>query len=281
MQTPQSLDSVDPVAAARDQRLADALAAIRTKLVVMSGKGGVGKSTVAAYLALGLAARGNQVGLMDVDLHGPSIPRILGLEGHATVNEDEGVIVPTPYGPRLRAISVEMLMPDKEASVIWRGPLKIGVIRQFLSDVVWGALDYLVIDSPPGTGDEPLTVAQSVDGALAVIVTTPQELALADVRKSLDFCRQMEMPVLGLVENLAGLSCPHCGEPVPLLGSGGGEQTAKRYGVPFLGSLPMDPRLVKAADQGRPLDLADEDQGLGAAFAQVLDKVVDKSRKGD
>ncbi|MFH1058998.1 MAG: Mrp/NBP35 family ATP-binding protein [Pseudomonadota bacterium] len=264
----------------QDARLTDNLARIRFKILVMSGKGGVGKSTVAAYLALGLAARGHSVGLMDVDLHGPSIPRMLGLTGHARVDEASQGIEPMVTSHGLKALSVEMLMPDRESSVIWRGPLKIGVIKQFISDVNWGRLDFLVIDSPPGTGDEPLTVAQSVEGALAVVVTTPQEIALADVRKSLDFCRQLEMPVLGVVENMAGLTCPHCGQPVDLLGQGGGQALAERLGLDFLARLPWDPRLVKASDAGRPLDLEQDDSPAAAPYralvAAVLARTVER-----
>lgn len=257
-----------------DDAVRRTLDGIRFKLVVMSGKGGVGKSTVSAYLALGLAKLGHKVGLADVDLHGPSIPRMLGLPGNAVVNEDKNLIMPMTYNNNLRAISVESLMPDPESSVIWRGPLKIGVIKQFMGAVLWNDPEFLIIDSPPGTGDEPLTVAQTVEGAYAIVVTTPQEIALADVRKSLDFCRQLEMPVLGLVENMAGVACPHCGGEVHLFGSGGGEATAKKYGIDFLGRLPMDPRLVEAADKGKPLDIMADDQGAGPAWQALVNEVL-------
>ncbi|MEW5911172.1 MAG: Mrp/NBP35 family ATP-binding protein [Thermodesulfobacteriota bacterium] len=259
---------------AQEDRLQQALDQIRFKLLVMSGKGGVGKSTVAAYLALGLAARGFAVGLLDVDLHGPSIPRMLGLNGHALVQEQEQRISPMVTKHGLKVLSVEMLMPDRESSVIWRGPLKIGVIKQFISDVEWGALDFLVIDSPPGTGDEPLTVAQSVDGALAVVVTTPQEIALADVRKSLDFCRQVQMPVLGLVENMSGLTCPHCGRPVELLGQGGGQELAQRLGLSLLARLPWDSRLVQAGDSGQPLELEHDYNAAGPQYRELVQSVL-------
>lgn len=258
---------------AQAERLRLNLDQIRHKIVVMSGKGGVGKSTVAAYLALGLAARGHAVGLMDVDLHGPSIPRMLGIKGFPVVHEEVQNIEPIVTDHGLKLISIEVLLPDREQSIIWRGPVKIGVIKQFIADVEWGPLDYLIIDSPPGTGDEPLTVAQSVDGAKAVVVTTPQEIALADVRKSLDFCRQLQMPVLGVVENMSGLTCPHCGKPVDLLGQGGGKSLAEHFGLDFLGQLPWDPRLVKASDAGKPLPLDRDDQGAGAAFQALVDAV--------
>ncbi|RJX34228.1 MAG: ATP-binding protein [Desulfarculus sp.] len=258
----------------QEDRLQRALDQIRFKLLVMSGKGGVGKSTVAAYLALGLAARGYAVGLLDVDLHGPSIPRMLGLSGHAQVQEQQQRITPMVTRHGLKVLSVEMLMPDRESSVIWRGPLKIGVIKQFISDVEWGPLDFLVIDSPPGTGDEPLTVAQSVDGALAVVVTTPQEIALADVRKSLDFCRQVQMPVLGLVENMSGLTCPHCGQTVELLGQGGGQELAQRLGLSLLARLPWDGRLVRAGDSGQPLDLEQDYNAAGPSCRELVQAVL-------
>jgi ATP-binding protein involved in chromosome partitioning len=264
----------DPAQAARKKRLQHNLDGIRNKLLVMSGKGGVGKSTVAAYLALGLAAKGYSVGLMDVDLHGPSIPRLLGIRGEAQAAEDPEIIQPVNYNQSIEVISIEVLMHEKDASVIWRGPIKMKVIKQFLADVRWGELDYLVIDSPPGTGDEPLSVAQTIPGAEAVIVTTPQEIALADVRKSIDFCRHVEMPILGLIENFAGLVCPHCGELIKPFGSGGGKATAQRYHLEFLGSLPMDMRLVEAGDQGRPLNLGEDKQGAGPAYQAFIEKVL-------
>ncbi len=260
-----------------DGRVAANLDKIRYKLLVMSGKGGVGKSTVATYLALGLAARGYQTGLLDVDLHGPSIPRLLGVKGHAQVQEKENLIQPVVLDHGLKVLSVEMLMPQKDSSIIWRGPLKIGVIKQFLGDVQWGRLDFLVIDSPPGTGDEPLTIAQAVDGALAVVVTTPQEIALADVRKSVDFCFQMEMPILGVVENMSGLTCPHCHQPIELLGQGGGRALAERFGLSLLGQIPWDPRLVAASDQGRPLDLEQEEEEAGPAYRGLVDQVLQRT----
>ncbi|ADK85542.1 ATPase-like, ParA/MinD [Desulfarculus baarsii DSM 2075] len=260
-----------------DERVARALADIRFKVVVMSGKGGVGKSTVAAYLALGLADKGYKVGLLDVDLHGPSIPRMLGLSSHAVVQEDEQRILPVVYNSNLRVISIESLMPNRESSVIWRGPLKIGVVKQFIGDVMWDHLDFLVIDSPPGTGDVPLTVAQTVEGAYALVVTTPQEIALADVRKSLDFCRQVELPVIGVVENMSGLVCPHCGKEVELFGQGGGEAMAKNLGLDILARLPIDPRIIQAADQGRPLKLMLDDTGSGPAYQQMVAGVLKRT----
>ncbi len=260
-----------------DGRLAASLGDIRFKLLVMSGKGGVGKSTVAAYLALGLAAKGYQVGLLDVDLHGPSIPRMLGIKEHARVEEEEQFIHPISLDHGLKVLSVEMLMPKTDSSIIWRGPLKIGVIKQFLGNVAWGKLDFLVIDSPPGTGDEPLTIAQTVQDARAVVVTTPQEIALADVRKSVDFCYQMEMPIMGVVENMSGLTCPHCHKPIELLGQGGGKALAERFKLDLLGQIPWDPALVAASDKGQPLDMAKEGDGAGQAYRDLVSQVLERT----
>ena len=233
----------------QDKAIENTLSRIKHKLLVMSGKGGVGKSTVAVNLAVGLAAEGRKVGLMDVDLHGPSVPRILGLRESFQGGENPK---PIAWSPNLSVVSIEPLLPNQDRSVIWRGPIKISVIRQFISDLVWNDLDYLVIDSPPGTGDEPLTVAQTIPGAMAVIVTTPQEVSLADVRKSLDFCHQVQMPVVGLVENMNGMVCPHCGQPIELFKSGGGASLAEAGGIPLLASIPFQQSVVEASDQGRP-----------------------------
>jgi len=237
---------------AADARLKEQLDRVKHKLLVMSGKGGVGKSSVAAYLSMDLARMGFQVGLLDVDLHGPSIPRMLGLQGLFDIGADK-LLIPHAFNDHLRVISIECLLEDRDSAVIWRGPVKHGVIRQFITDVQWGDLDFLLIDSPPGTGDEPLSVAQTVPDANAVIVTTPQEIALADVRKSINFCRQVNMPILGLVENMNGFVCPHCNTETPILGSGGGARTAKQMNIDLLGSLPFDPRVVQAADIGKSL----------------------------
>lgn len=237
-----------------ERRLKEQLRRIGHKLLVMSGKGGVGKSSVAAYLALGLSERGYRVGLLDADLHGPSIPKILGISGAFQV-DDEKHLVPHKLRENLEVVSIQSLLDDPDSAVIWRGPVKHGVIRQFVSEVQWGDLDYLVIDCPPGTGDEPLSVAQVIPDAHAVIVTTPQEVALSDVRKSINFCKKVHLPILGLVENMSGLVCPHCGGSIPLFGSEGGRKTAERMNIPFLGSLPFEPRVVEAGDSGTPLPM--------------------------
>ena len=231
-------------------KLQEKLRRIHHKIVVLSGKGGVGKSMVAVNLAMALIMSGKRVGLLDVDLHGPSVPTMLGLESE-TVHGDEGELLPVDSGG-LKVLSLGFFLRNQDDAVIWRGPMKMGVIKQFLQDVAWGDLDYLVIDSPPGTGDEPLSVCQLIgdlDGAL--IVTTPQRVATVDVRKSITFCRQLQMPVLGVVENMSGFVCPKCGEVTPILRSGGGKRIAADMNVPFLGSIPMDPKIAEACDNGK------------------------------
>ena len=245
---------------------------IKHKVMVMSGKGGVGKSSVAAYLAMSLARRGRRVGLMDVDLHGPSIPRLLGLQGELATS-GPGRMHPVKYLPNLEVISIEVLMGDKDAATIWRGPLKGGVIRQFISDIDWMELDYLIIDSPPGTGDEPLTVAQTIPEAQALIVTTPQEVSLADVRKSINFCRQVKMNILGLVENMSGLECPYCGKTINLFKSEGGAATARKENLNLLGRLPLEPEVVMAGDEGRAAIMENQELGFVRAFNGLVDEV--------
>ena len=223
---------------------------IKHKIMVMSGKGGVGKSTVAVNLAMDLMLAGKKVGLLDVDIHGPSVPTMLGLEGATIENGPDGLL-PVELG-NLKVMSMGFLLRSPDDAVIWRGPMKGSVIRQFLTDMAWGELDYLIIDAPPGTGDEPLSVCQlinPIDGA--VVVTTPQRVAAMDVRKSITFCAQVGMKVLGVVENMSGFVCPKCGEVTQILRSGGGRAMAEDMGVPFLGSIPIDPQVAEAGDEGQ------------------------------
>lgn len=232
------------------QKLQSRLCHIAHTILVLSGKGGVGKSTVAVNLAVSLSLAGKRVGLLDVDVHGPSIPTMLGLEGQ-TVEGSEGGVLPIDYHG-MRVMSVGFLLKSPDDAVIWRGPMKMNVIRQFLQDVDWGTLDYLVIDCPPGTGDEPLSVCKLIkktDGA--VVVTTPQKVATVDVRKSITFCRKMQVPVLGVVENMNGFVCPQCGAITRILATGGGRRIAEDMGVPFLGSIPLDPMIAEACDSGQ------------------------------
>lgn len=252
------------------RRLQARMCRIGRKIVVLSGKGGVGKSTVAVNLAVALAMSGRRVGLLDVDIHGPSVPTMLGLEGRG-VGGREGELIPLDVGG-IKVLSLGLLLRNPDEAVIWRGPMKMGVIKQFLADVSWGDLDFLIVDSPPGTGDEPLSVCQllgTVDGA--VIVTTPQKVAVVDVRKSVSFCRQLGVPILGVVENMSGFACPHCGETTPILRSGGGRHIADDMGIAFLGSIPMDPKIAECGDEGR----AFVDRYALSAMAQGMRGVVD------
>ncbi len=226
---------------------------VRHKFLVLSGKGGVGKSAIAANLAVWLSARGNKVGLLDVDIHGPSIPKLLGLEQNRLTGTEEK-INPVAYDGNLRVVSIGFLLNDENNATIWRGPMKHNVIRQFISNVAWERLDYLVVDCPPGTGDEPLSVAQlipAVDGA--VVVTTPQQLAVTDVRKCITFCRQLKLPVLGIIENMSGFVCPHCLERTDIFAGRGGQQLAEELSIPLLGSIPFDSYIVVACDSGKPI----------------------------
>jgi len=264
----------------QDIEIKERLAHIKNKILVMSGKGGVGKSSIAAYLAVFLAHKGYKVGLMDVDLHGPSIPRLLGLTGGLLPSAQEGKAVPVQFLPNLEVISIESLMGEnKDLATIWRGPIKIGVIRQFISDIDWSDLDYLIIDSPPGTGDEPLTVAQTIPDAKAVIVTTPQEISLADVRKSINFCRQVHMDILGIVENMSGLMCPHCGKRIDLFKSRGGQITAEKEKLTLLGSLPIEPEVVNRGDLGRLDDLMEKSNPFNREFEKIVEIIIQKTKK--
>jgi len=263
----------------QDMEIRKRLGRIKNKILVMSGKGGVGKSSVAAYLSMVLAKRGYKVGLMDVDLHGPSIPRLLGLKGTIGPATREGKARAVRYLPNMEVISIEPLMGEnKDAATIWRGPLKIGVIRQFISDIEWDDLDYMIIDSPPGTGDEPLTVAQTIPDAKALIVTTPQEISLADVRKSINFCRQVNMQILGLVENMSGLVCPHCGKSIDIFKTKGGMLTAKQEGLRLLGTLPLEPQVVSSGDTGDMGILDHPDLAITREFNKIVDAVVELSK---
>jgi len=257
-----------------DQDLAveDSLKKIKHKIMVMSGKGGVGKTSTSVNIAIALANKGFRVGLVDVDIHGPDIPRMLGVKGELDVNQNRK-LMPKICRNNLKVISVESLMLNKDDAIIWRGPMKFSAIKQFIGDVEWGDLDFLIIDSPPGTGDEPLTIAQTINDVQAVIVTTPQEVSLADVRKSINFCKTVHMKIFGLVENMSGFSCPHCGKSIDLFGAGGGEKTAKDMGIPFLGKIPFDQEMVSCGDAGIAYQDEHKDSDVSKAFAAIADKM--------
>jgi ATP-binding protein involved in chromosome partitioning len=269
---PTSSSLSDGKIALQDQRIVKTLERIRYKLFVMSGKGGVGKSSISVNIAAALAARGFKVGLMDVDIHGPSVPRLLGLTGQLEIDRGSQ-IKPKRYSENLHVVSMESLLLDPDQAVLWRGPMKTSAIRQFISDVEWGELDFLVVDSPPGTGDEPMTVLKLIPEALAVVVTTPQELSLADVRKAINFLQYAQANILGVVENMSGLACPHCGKAIDLFKKGGGKALAEQYGLEFLGAIPLDPASVVAGDLGTPVVLLAADSPAKEALLALGDRV--------
>lgn len=265
--------SEDEKQAHQERLLKETLSHIEHRLMVMSGKGGVGKSTVAANLAVNLARRGYEVGILDADVHGPNIPKMLGLDNQRIIGSDHAML-PVPLYPNLKALSIGFFLPNEDAPVIWRGPLKHGVFQQFLSEVEWGYLDYLIVDLPPGTGDEPLSIAHligQVDGS--IIVTTPQEVALLDSRKAVVFSRMVHVPVVGIVENMSGFKCPHCGKDIDLFKVGGGEKAARDLQVPFLGRIPLDPDIVKDCDAGHPFVASKPDSPAAKAFDEITDRI--------
>lgn len=243
--------------------------------LVLSGKGGVGKSSTTTQLALTLVEKGYKVGVLDIDLTGPSLPRMFGVEGKKVHQSSAGwVPVYADSSQKLGLMSLGFLLSDRGNSIVWRGPKKTAMIRQFMSDVVWKDLDYLIIDTPPGTSDEHITIAEvlrdiKTDGA--ILVTTPQEVAAADVRKELSFCRKVNFEVLGVVENMSGYVCPHCSECTNIFSKGGGEALAAQYGVPFLGNVPLDPRFVELVEKQNVLE-----EYKTSDLAKIYDELVDK-----
>jgi len=247
---------------------------IKHKVLVLSGKGGVGKSTVAVNMAMALALAGQRVGLLDVDVHGPSVPKMLGIEGSAVQTQDEALL-PVEVGG-VKVMSIGLLLAEGDEAVIWRGPMKMGVIQQFLKDVAWGDLDFLVVDSPPGTGDEPLSACQLIEDADgAVVVTTPQEVSVADVRRCVNFCRRLNLPVLGVIENMSGFVCPHCGQETQIFKSGGGGAMAADMGAPFLGKIPLDPHVADACDAGNTYIQQYADSPAAAAMIEAVRPILE------
>jgi len=253
-------------------RMAKAMAKIKHKIVVMSGKGGVGKTTLAVNLAVTFAKEA-RVGIVDADVTGPDVPKILGVEGARVVPTEEG-LEPASGVLDVKAVSMALVLGDRDTPVIWRGPLKIKALKQMLMDVKWGELDYLIIDLPPGTSDEPLSIAQEIpDADGAVVVTTPQDVALLDVRKSIAFARAVNLPVVGIIENMSGMECPHCGKSIPVFKVGGGENAARELGLPFLGRIPLDPRIVVGGDAGKPFVLEHPDSPAAKAFVHAVEEI--------
>jgi ATP-binding protein involved in chromosome partitioning len=259
----------------QQQNLKDKMGKIKHKIAIISGKGGVGKSTVTVNLAAAFALQGNHVGVLDADIHGPSVPRLLGLEGQQVKTEASSIFpVDGPLG--MKVMSIDFFLPG-EAPTIWRGPLKMRAIRQFLSDVEWGELDYLFIDLPPGTGDEPLSIAQllpDIDGV--VIVTMPSELSSEIVKKAITFAERLHMPIIGVVENMSGFICPHCGTKTEIFQSGGGKKIAKEMDVAFLGSIPIDPTVGVDSDKGTPFVVSHKDSAAAKAFMDIVLKVQER-----
>jgi ATP-binding protein involved in chromosome partitioning len=266
---------------AQTRRLKERMDRITHKILIMSGKGGVGKTTVSVNLSLALAMRGYRVGLLDTDLHGPNIAKMLGVQGQVLYSSDENTIEPLEIAPAapgaqpLKIVSIALSGHDDDEPIIWRGPLKIGVIKQFLADVNWGDLDFLLVDSPPGTGDEPLTVVQSLTGLTgSVVVTTPQEVAILDSRKSISFAHRAGARMLGVVENMSGFICPHCGVEIDLFGKGGGKKAAESMGVPFLGAIPLEAQLMTAGDTGQVYLKEYPDSESARAITAVADALL-------
>jgi ATP-binding protein involved in chromosome partitioning len=259
---------------AQEKRLKENLRRIKNKIIVLSGKGGVGKTTVSINLAYALAMKNYKVGIMDVDIHGPNTAKMLGIEGEHLYSGQHG-IEPFLVLPNLKAISIALLTHDQDSPIIWRGPLKMVTIKQFISDVNWGALDYLIIDSPPGTGDEPLSVCQLIaDITGAVIVTTPQDVAILDSRKTVLFATQLNVPIIGIIENMSGLICPHCKNKINLFGVDGGKHAARDLKVPFLGYIPIEPEMVTYSDSGKPFIHFKKETDTAKIMEQIVEKIV-------
>ena len=257
-----------------DFKLQESLGKIKHVIIVMSGKGGVGKSTVSSNIAMKLNQKGYDVGLMDIDITGPNIPKMFGVEDEKLDVENE-MLIPIIVPPSLKLISMAFLLPSKDSPVIWRGPVKMTAIRQFLEDVNWGNLDYLVVDMPPGTGDEAISIIQLIPKADGmVIVTTPQDVSLLDSRKSITFSAEAEIPIIGIVENMSGFICPHCGEVTDIFKSGGGQKTAEEFNIQFLGRVPIEPAIVLSGDNGMPVVISHPDSESAKAFDSIVDKIV-------
>ncbi len=255
----------------RERRIQRNLEQIRSRVVVFSGKGGVGKTTVAVNLSYALVKKGFQVGLLDADITGPNVPKMIGLD--STFQSDGTDFQPLEKAG-LKVVSIAPLVP-KDSPVIWRGPLRSVALTQFLGDATWGKLDFLVADLPPGTGDEVLTSTQKMQPQMAIVVTTPQEMALVDCRRAVNMAKELNVPKIGVVENMSGLRCPRCGAEIDLFGTGGGEQMAKQMGAIFLGKVPMEIETRKGGDRGLPAVLFNPEGNTAGAFSQIALRVTE------
>ncbi|MGC8561965.1 MAG: Mrp/NBP35 family ATP-binding protein [Thermoplasmata archaeon] len=248
---------------------------ISNVVVVMSGKGGVGKSTVSANLAVELSERGFQVGLVDADMHGPDIPQMLGLIDDRPVMNEDKKIVPVRYSNNLKVISIEYFLPSRDTPVIWRGSLKHKMIEQFIKEIAWGTLDFLIFDLPPGTGDEPLSIVQIIPKITGVVIVgTPQEVAMLDVKKAINFAKQLNTPIIGLIENMSGFVCPYCGKTTYIFKSGTGEKISKEFGINFLGSIPMESTVVEDGDDGTPMVISHPESNSSKSFRNIVDAIL-------
>ncbi len=260
-----------------DEKLQANLKRIKYKIVVLSGKGGVGKSTMAVNLAYGLALAGRRVGLIDTDLHGPSLAKMLGIEGRRLEVDENGEPMPIRVHENLHAVTIASMLPDADEPIIWRGPLKMGAIRQFLEEIAWPEIDYLIADCPPGTGDEPLSIVQllgKVDGS--VIVSTPQDVAFLDARKTINFSHRMTVPVLGIVENMGTFLCPHCGKEISIFEGEGTQKAADDFGVDILGRIPIDTNIAKSSDSGRPYIYDFGKMKAAGIMQDITHKIIEK-----
>ncbi len=255
------------------------MAKIKKKIAILSGKGGVGKSTVTANLAIALARKGHKVGVLDVDIHGPSIPKILGVRGRKLVAGPPGIF-PAKGPLDIRVISMDFLLPDDETPIIWRGPMKMGAIKQFLMDVVWGDLDFLLIDLPPGTGDEPLSIMQLIpdlDGIL--MITAPSEVSQIVVKRAIGFTRELHAPLIGIIENMSGFVCPKCGAEFDVFGAGGGQKISEELSVPFLGKIPIDQKICEDSDRGTPFIIEHPGTPAAKSFMQMVNRIEDSLKQ--
>jgi ATP-binding protein involved in chromosome partitioning len=264
------------VATEQEQRLKMKMSKIKHKIAIISGKGGVGKSTVTVNLAASFALQGHtdKVGILDADIHGPCVPKMLGLKGHKLIGGPGGMLFPVTGKQGIKVVSMDFLLPNDEAPVIWRGPLKMRIIQQFLADIVWGDLDFLFVDLPPGTGDEPLSVIQlipDIDGV--VIVTMPSEVSQAVVKKAITFAKQLGVPVIGIIENMSGFVCPECGATLDIFKAGGGKKVAEALSIPYLGKIPIDPAICVDSDSGTPFVAGNKASPAIKAFAEIVIKI--------
>ena len=246
---------------------------IKNTLLVFSGKGGVGKSTVAVNLAIAFTQKGFKVGLLDADIHGPNLALMLGVQDKVVIPQGENLIMPVQVAKNLSLVSIAYFIPKLDTPIIWRGPAKMKIIERFVKEVTWGNLDWLIVDSPPGTGDEPLSIAQLLPKSGAVIVTTPQDVSLLDSKKAINFAKALKLKIYGIIENMSGLKCPHCGDIINLFKEGGGERIAKQYKIPFLGAIPIDPEIVVSSDSGNPL-VAGNNSNTKESFLLIAKKII-------